>query len=73
MIEKVAGEGCKNILMVPISFVSDHVETLYEINIQYKELASSRNICLQATESLNTDPQFIEGLRQLVLESLQTD
>ena len=73
MIEKVAGEGSKNILMVPISFVSDHVETLYEINIQYKELAASHNIRLQATESLNTDPRFIEGLRQLVLESLQTE
>lgn len=73
MIETVAGEGGKNILMVPISFVSDHVETLYEINIQYKELAASHNISLQASESLNTDPQFIEGLRQLVLQSLQTD
>lgn len=73
MIEKVAGDGCKNILMVPISFVSDHVETLYEINIEYKALAASYNICLQATESLNTDPLFIEGLRQLVLQSLQTD
>ena len=73
MIETVAGEGGKNILMVPISFVSDHVETLYEINIQYKKLAASHNISLQASESLNTDPQFIEGLRQLVLQSLQTD
>ncbi len=72
MIEKVAGEGCKNILMVPISFVSDHVETLYEINIDYKARAASYNICLEATESLNTDPLFIEGLRQLVLHSLQT-
>jgi len=73
MIEKVAGEGGKNILMVPISFVSDHVETLYEINIQYKELAASHDIRLQATTSLNTDPQFIEGLRQLVLKSLKTE
>jgi ferrochelatase len=72
MIEKVADEGCKNILMVPISFVSDHVETLYEINIEYKARAASYNICLEATESLNTDPLFIEGLRQLVLHSLQT-
>jgi ferrochelatase len=72
MIEKVADEGCKNILMVPISFVSDHVETLYEISIEYKARAASYNICLEATESLNTDPLFIEGLRQLVLHSLQT-
>lgn len=71
MIETVATTGCRNILMVPISFVSDHAETLYEINIQYKELAAGYNIHLLATESLNTDPQFIEGLRQLVLKSLK--
>ncbi len=72
MIETVATAGCKNILMVPISFVSDHVETLYEIDIQYRELAAGYDIRLEATESLNTDPQFIEGLRQLVLQSLKT-
>jgi ferrochelatase len=71
MIENVAYDGCRSILMVPISFVSDHVETLYEINIQYRELAAKRGIHLRATESLNTDPQFIEGLRQLVLQSLE--
>ena len=71
MIETVAGTDCRNILMVPISFVSDHAETLYEINVQYKELAAGYNIHLQATESLNTDPKFIEGLRKLVLQSLQ--
>ena len=70
MIETVAGAGCQNILMVPISFVSDHVETLYEINIQYRELAARHDINLRATESLNTDPEFIEGLRQLVIQSL---
>ena len=72
MIETLAGSGCRNILMVPISFVSDHAETLYEIDIQYRELAAGYNIHLEATESLNTDPQFIEGLRQLVLQSLKT-
>ena len=72
MIESVASTGCRNILMVPISFVSDHAETLYEIDIQYRELAAGYNIHLEATAALNTDPQFIEGLRQLVLQSLKT-
>jgi len=70
MIKEVADGGCRNILMVPISFVSDHVETLYEINIQYRELAAGYGVRLEPTESLNTDPQFISGLRQLVLDAL---
>ncbi len=67
MMEKLAGQGCKNILMVPISFVSDHVETLYEIDIEYKELAQTMGIDLKRTESLNVIPGFIDGLCNLVL------
>ncbi|MFN2355255.1 MAG: ferrochelatase, partial [Desulfopila sp.] len=37
MLDTLAIEGCKNILMVPISFVSDHVETLYEIDMLYRD------------------------------------
>lgn len=69
-IEKLAGDGCRNILMVPISFVSDHVETLYEINMEFREKAAALGVRLESTRSLNADPQFIEGLRALVLESL---
>ena len=67
MIEQVSEEGHKNILMVPISFVSDHVETLYEINMQYRDLAAGKGVRLESTQSLNTDPKFIAVLRDLVL------
>jgi len=67
-LESLAAEGCKNIVAVPISFVSDHVETLYEIDMQYRDLASSLGISLSRTESLNLAPQFIEGLKNLVLQ-----
>ncbi len=68
MLETLADRGCKNILMVPISFVSDHVETLYEINVQYREEAARRGMCLKPCASLNTNPLFIEGLRSLVVQ-----
>lgn len=70
-LEELAANGCKNILMVPISFVSDHVETLYEINMLFKEKAAGLGMTLHASESLNDDPQFIEGLKELVLDRLQ--
>ncbi len=69
MLEKLAGQGCKNVLMVPVSFVSDHVETLYEIDIEYKELAQNMGITLKRTESLNVMSGFINGLRTLVLDA----
>lgn len=69
-IRQLSEEGCTNILMVPISFVSDHVETLVEINIQYRELAAEYGIRLEPTESFNDDPAFIEALKDIVLRAL---
>ncbi|MBU0909894.1 MAG: ferrochelatase [Proteobacteria bacterium] len=66
MLEQLAGQGCSKVLMVPISFVSDHVETLYEIDIQYRELAETLGMTLKRTESLNITPRFIAGLKNLV-------
>ena len=69
MLLRLAGEGCKNILMVPISFVSDHVETLYEIDMLYRDQAQKLGMRLEASKSLNCDPAFIEGLKSLVLDN----
>lgn len=68
MLEQLAREGCKNVLMVPVSFVSDHVETLYEIDMLYRDLAQKLGIRLERSPSLNLEPEFIIGLKELVLE-----
>ncbi len=71
MIEQLAEKGCKKIIMVPISFVSDHVETLCEIDIQYREKVEGLGMQLARTSSLNTDPEFITGLAELVKEACE--
>ncbi len=71
MLETLAKRGCKNILMVPISFVSDHVETLYEIDMLYHDQAKELGMVLKSTESLNCNPTFIEGLKNLIINSEQ--
>ncbi len=68
-IDNLAKSGCKNILMVPISFVSDHIETLYEINMLYREQAENLGMRLEPTKSLNTNPLFIQCLRELVTQA----
>ncbi len=66
-LRDLAGRGCRNILMVPISFVSDHVETLYEIDMLYRDMARDLGMRLESTRALNSDPLFISCLHQLVL------
>nr|WP_320010149.1 ferrochelatase [uncultured Desulfobulbus sp.] len=68
VIERLAFEGKKNILVVPLSFVSDHVETLYEIDIEYRQLAEKLGLGFGLTRALNADPQFIAGLASLVVQ-----
>ncbi len=65
-ITRLGHEKCKNLLIVPISFVSDHIETLYEIDILYKELAENHGIHLKRCKALNTSKNFIQAMRDLV-------
>jgi len=68
-LNELSGKGVKNILVVPISFVSDHIETLYEIDILYANLATDLGMTLHRTVSLNTHPQFIKALHDIVMKS----
>ena len=58
-------------VVVPISFVSEHIETLQEIDIQYRELAKSFGIVnFRRVRALDTYPLFIQGLADLVETTL---
>jgi ferrochelatase len=70
VIATLAREGCANLLVAPISFVSDHVETLFEIDILHREMAEGLGMRFASTPGLNGDPRFIAGLRNLVLAAL---
>ncbi|MFH1700140.1 MAG: ferrochelatase [Candidatus Zixiibacteriota bacterium] len=71
MIKKLGNDGVKNLVVVPVSFVSDHIETLHEIDIELKAIAAESGITnFIRTESFNDDPKFIELLGSLVREKI---
>jgi ferrochelatase len=69
-LDKIAEAGSKTALVVPVGFVCDHIEILYDIDIAFKQYAFERDIELYRTESLNTSPLFIEALAGVVWEHL---
>lgn len=72
MIIERAEANDKNLLVVPISFVSDHVETLFELDIEYREVADKSGIeNFIVMKGLNDSPTFVEGLKNLVFEHLK--
>ncbi|MDP1759648.1 MAG: ferrochelatase [Thermodesulfovibrionales bacterium] len=70
-LKELADRNIKTILIVPISFVSDHIETLYEIDILYMQMAKGLGINLRRTDSLNTHPLFIEALKDIVIKNVK--
>jgi ferrochelatase len=58
---------------VPIGFVSDHLEILYDIDVECQDFAKANGINLVRTEMLNTSPTFIAALTATVKEHLERD
>jgi ferrochelatase len=67
-ITGLAGRNLKNLVSVPIGFVSDHVEILFDIDIKAQALARELGVRLERPPALNLDPLFIETLAGLVRE-----
>ncbi len=64
-------EGVSNLIISPIGFVSDHLEVLYDIDIEAQNLATELGMHVERTSSLNTDPLFIQALASAILKLLQ--
>lgn len=71
-IEELAGKGVQSMLAIPIAFASDHLETLFEVGIEFKHLAKSKGVeQFEVTEGLNYSEKFIDALAQLVLQKME--
>lgn len=70
-LRALAAQGARRVLIVPISFVTDHVETLAEIEIEARSLAHQLGIAqFQLMPPLNDSPTFIRALADLIFAQL---
>jgi len=71
VLPELGRAGVKNLVVVPISFVSEHIETLEEIDIEYRELAEESGITnWRRAQALNTDQTFIDDMADMIVEAL---
>ena len=61
-IPALAAQGIQNVVSIPVGFVSDHVEILFDIDIEAQAAAAECGVRLERPPALNTDPRFIEAL-----------
>ena len=72
VLPNLGESGVRNLVVVPISFVSEHIETLEEIDIEYRELAEESGVTnWRRCPALNTDETFINDMADLVIDALQ--
>jgi ferrochelatase len=62
----LAGQGVRNVISIPVGFVSDHVEILFDIDIQGQAVARELGMRLVRPPALNDDPLYIETLADLI-------
>jgi ferrochelatase len=73
-IDQLTVKGVKEMLVVPISFVTEHIETLHEINIEARQQAERQGVkVFRMMPALGDSPLFIAALKDLVLKTVEVD
>ena len=67
-LDSLHARGVERVLVCPIGFVSDHLEILWDIDVEARERAAELGLDLERIESLNDDPAFVRGLAELCRE-----
>ena len=70
VLDKISRVGSKTVLIVPVGFVCDHVEILFDIDIEFRNYAVDIKLKLHRTESLNFSPTYIEALASIAWETM---
>jgi ferrochelatase len=70
-LEALHEQGVREVLVCPIGFVSDHLEILWDLDVEARERAAELGLRLDRIESLNDDPAFIRALATLARQALR--
>jgi protoporphyrin/coproporphyrin ferrochelatase len=69
-LQTLAANGERRVLVCPVGFVSDHLEILWDLEIEAREKAAEVGLELERTESLNDDPEFVRALAGIVKKAV---
>ena len=72
LMPEIAASGRRSVLVVPVQFLADHLEILYDVDIGAREQAERSGLTFQRIESLNVEPFLIEALAAVARRTLAT-
>lgn len=73
VLRQLQEQGARNVIICPVGFVADHLEVLYDVDVECKGLADQLGLRLVRTASLNADEDFLEALAEVVRNHVKKD
>ena len=73
VIRRLADDGAPAVVSCPVGFVSDHLEVLYDVDIEARGVADERGVAFARTASPNADPAFIAALGAVIRDHLDRE
>jgi len=70
LLSAIQRSGARDVLVCPIGFVADHLEILYDLDVEAQTFARSQKVRIRRTASFNTRPDFIAAMAEVVLDAL---
>lgn len=70
LLEAVEKSGARDVLVCPIGFVADHLEILYDLDVEAQSFARDKGLRIRRTRSFNASAEFIDALARIVADAL---
>jgi len=72
-IDRAAGEGAKDVVVLPLGFISDHMEVMFDLDVEAAERASELGLHFVRVPTVGTAPAFVAMIRELILERIEPE
>jgi ferrochelatase len=69
-LAELAGRGPRNVVLAPTGFISDHLEVLYDLDVEAREAADRLGLTVARAETAGTHPAFVGGLAEMIVERM---
>ncbi len=70
VLRELAGQGVRDVVVVPIGFISDHIEVIYDLDTEAKHTADGLGLNMIRAATVGTHPRFVQMIRELIEERI---
>jgi ferrochelatase len=73
LLKELGGRGVRNVVVAPIGFISDHMEVMYDLDLEARQLCEHMGLNMRRAATAGTHPAFVRMIRELIMERVDPD